>query len=824
MNTHRFIHSRLYTPIFGENRLCFDHEIIEPSHAQEVITADSEIRKNENLSDAIQRYLNAYSFQDATLQNQFDRTMFEAILLGGLMAKDPSLQYGSIPRNDIAVAEAFLSPAEIAALHLDSAVAQRAWENKDEVGIHISLRPIIDASIQKYQRLRKELNGILQEHRIGFSDPSFSGAPALTDRLSRNEYFSLLLMMFQNLESEVETASAMGIDGLRDHLANDVGASLIASGSAIPLSDDRKRAHRILADVTLKHMGTAEALSRFGIFIGPELRSQYRDTVSGKIGTIPAGETAFAWEQDPMKALHFFSEVGFTHTDESKQFVEALDYYFGPRQPPAGPAPAMSVEDVRSVLHLVAQSLMEGQGELSRGAEKRIQLREEVDFSRKVEEAAGNAWEYIKNFKEHPIGSAAMGLLGFIAIRKLWNFVFPGKDEKTARWKTWLGWAFLGGTAITLYQKHTYGSSTLDKGINLFEKKLEDFHLKEKRLSPDQQTLPNYWAKELEITDQQKKNCLFILEDQDAKSTLDWYGTMKRAKDDGQDISKRARTGDLKLPFDVRKYGYVFGEKGKDEIAAVFYETLKTFFENRGSAILNGKIPAYLNRGTQDAHTIGYQYIRSRYLERTFYFTMALAIAEPVHVQIGSSAIDILKDDKVWEEKKDEIKHLIGDELFFNLCVARSIYARETKEVSPCDMKMWTIFMFEADGSGLMKFGDGQAATLFASLHDEANSLANSINHDLGGPSLLPATPPGTPPPAGPAYSSGVPPPLPPAASTGAAPLSGPAPIGGAPPLSGPTPTAGPSPLPGSGPTVGTPPLSGPAPTIGAPPSTVPTI
>jgi hypothetical protein len=603
--------------------------------------------------------------------------------------------------------------------------ASEAWKQNDSSKIAENLSPAIERSIQVYIEWKNSLNAILEKNRLGLADPTLSGGPREADQLSRGEYFSLMHMMSQGLEKDVDAAAKNGIQALRNSIAS--------TGTPVQLTD-RKRGQNILTDLTIQPMGSAETLSRFGIVLGPEFRTEYRDAVAGKALGIDGrplmqpGDTAADWERVPMKALEFFTRsTSVTHTPEMQKFVEALDFYFAPKNAKLHPgvAPQMSEQDTRSILHMIVQGLMESQTLAAKGVEQRTHLREDVNFGAKVEEAAGNVWEYLKDFREHPVGSALVGLVGIIAVRKMWNFIFPEKGKENPRWMVWTGWALLGGTAITLYQKNTQGTSWFDSLFNMSKKQLEDWKLKEKSLPPEKQTLPNYWAMECGMTNEQKKQCLSIIENQNARTVLDWYGRMKQAKESGEDIRKRP---DLKLPFSVSKYQQLFGDKDKNEIAGIFYESLTDFFKNRGVAAQNGRVPYVAPNAANDAATIGYNYVRQRYLDHACFHAMAMDIIKPVEVKIGANIVDVLNNEAEWEKQKNTIRQALGnEELFFRLAVARSLYRRETLQKDDCKMDMSTIFLFEADPALMRKFGGGQAANIMETLYKGAREKADSM-------------------------------------------------------------------------------------------------
>ncbi len=586
--------------------------------------------------------------------------------------------------------------AEIDTLQKELAT-QGTWEKGENPGYAIN----VDRTIRQYLEWKKQLDGILRDQGISVSQMQAPDAVEYNRFVTREEYFRLLLLLSRGEKRAIEEAATRRVSGLRGLFDKVQNPNDVEHHDRYFVPHNRAvlRAQNIYRDLAVDTLGPDEVLSSAGIDIGPNVRRRYARLSSGEERSpqvMRPGESAATWEMypdGPRRAYAFLTaqETGFPNTESNRRFLASLKYFYtvpeGPKHEKAEieGGNGLSRAAVDANLKLVVQSLMESQNVVAKGAEERSKLKNQVSFTEKLEKNVGGYWEYIKDYHDHPAGSLIAATAGLLVVKGLYRMLFKNKSSNLTRY---LAYAAIVGTGVGLYQQHEGGKAWWEDTW----KTMQNWWDRDHKLSPDEQTFSNYWARECKINDRQKRDCLSLVEPEDSCSVMQWYGRMNQEMQNG---GKNLNRPDLKLPFkiDPQTRSHVFGQKTDQEIAQTFYATLHDFFQNRGESIKKEGGPLSLHYGLKDPAAVGYDYIMDRYVKRHLFgmLTQALAVTRNRPDEIES----IDDNGKKIVYRQDRGVTMVTQEVMLN---------REQSRDMAHD-PMWNIFWQEANPETLRRLG-----------------------------------------------------------------------------------------------------------------------
>ncbi len=582
-------------------------------------------------------------------------------------------------------------------------------------------RPVIPVealilNVQKFKDWKSNLDAKLQAVSVRVqttqkNDP-MKGSGEL---LSTEEYFLLLSLLAEGKQDDVNDLLKFAKDPgtpeerftdaedrqqvvspamrLRKALWEKVGVDREGAKSSVPEKPSRLDALASRRrDILLPEMGPNALLNQFGIHLG-HLRHAYicerQSPVTSKPGeSKSATPEAALWPENPMLLHQFLLRSNVPQTvagdyiqsgDGNKDFLEALQYYFGDESMRQGAVqPKFSKEDTRAVVALISESLRLSDSYVINVRQEVKKLQTQLNLGTKIENYGGDIWEYLKDVKEHPIGSALLAVVGVIALKKLWGATL-GKDQATNRPITnFLLQAGVIVGAAELFYQHKEGKSL----VGAVMQKVDAMRGKELSLPAGERTLGKLWANECKLTDSHQRAALSLLEEQPTDKVFEWYRDVK-----GQD-----RTGVKmkKLPFSIKNKSEIFGQKSDEEISEIFYKALTKFFENRGAAV---KTYPWMKFTNPDDAAIGEEYLRKTYIEKGWFKYIATTLVREVKLSDdGSKIVEAL-------EKNGEFQATLQQNpaLYKQWMVFRVELIRESKKTSDAKFPMFYIFTGEMD-------------------------------------------------------------------------------------------------------------------------------
>ncbi len=714
MNTH-ISHCRqlsLTSYRASEHRLC--RNIESPDRAYEALEAGRQITGNPHLNEVLQSYTSIIQHEfnnPADRQNYLSpgvRTNFFALLLRGmlrtvtpatvvnmltgpfaipasLLPQNGVQNYTVNARTNINAIDPFALQAVPGGLDAQqTSKLQKEWV--DTSGTRIPFT-VLRRNIQEYITWRNDLNALLRNNSVPFAQEETVDAPYSTATLSRNVHFELLALWSSGDARRKEITNIVSIAGTPAERIQRITKYI--EGLNPQIRNELQIHNRIRTDITLNAMGNTEFLSRFGIIIGSFIRKRYLDQRMAGGNNVP---NAALWEAQPMLAHQFLSTTQFAELDTNRDFLQAIDFHFGPNS--SGRAPTdrapnnMQRRDVQVGISLIVQSLTESDVAMTNSTLNRVDLRNRVGIDRQIEEQAARIWEYIKEFRDHPIGSLLMGATAFIVIRSAWNLIFKRQNRNI--WN-YLAYGAAGTIAYSLYQEHQTGTSYLRQGIN----SVDSFVRSQFNLPPNQRAATHYWERELGLTDQRQKACLSILEEQPAGPVFDWYRQMTAA---------RANGGNVPLPFALSgRLREIFGQLPDSQIQELFYTTLRKFFIHRGRAARSGgwQIENQNTTGNQDEldAAVGEDYLRQIFIERRFFRSVTAQLLRTQQLQYNGQilSVDTLLQQWTLPEFQTYLRSQLPPGLYSRVATCRYILVQEDREVSTSTWNMYYIFTLQMD-------------------------------------------------------------------------------------------------------------------------------
>jgi hypothetical protein len=585
----------------------------------------------------------------------------------------------------------------------------------------------LTTQVERYQAARDTLNSMLD--KAGMRIPGVDSGKTFIrgNNLTRDEYLGLLRLVWNGDEVAVQKAIDEKLVGARKILEQN--------------KEENKRTLMVYTDISFERVGPSETLQRYGIDVGPVvirdyLRQRYQGSkqpggvqpgLPGGAAAMNPGESAGSWKlmpDGPKKALRFLNNrlAGGKEGDDmtnhpNAKFLNALRWYTENdwKEPVTDAdklaAGNMSGADVQSILGLVVEELVESEKQQDLTSNNLEDLRTRVDYVKGIENEVPKLWEYMKDFREHPVGSAILWVGAIMAVRGAWKFMTA---DRSAFSKIFWG-GLAGAIGYGLYKKNQTGEAWWDGAF----KSAKEIITKEKALPPDKRILPNYWADRLdkqrilmspagspstapELTPKKTAECFALLSEQPADKVIKWYSEMNALSP--QD---RVRRG-IQMPFNISGYRHLFGEMPQKEIGNMFYMTLHRFFEDRGRVAKRELPPemrdGIIKDGLDDAGA-GLAYIEERYVKRQYFALIGLSILRKIDVTFNKEKTVALlsswsPDDPVLKKIKAE-----NPDLYAVLDSLRSIVWSESKEQASAQWEMHYIFQFEANTEELRRSG-----------------------------------------------------------------------------------------------------------------------
>jgi hypothetical protein len=395
------------------------------------------------------------------------------------------------------------------------------------------------------------------------------------------------------------------------------------------------------------------------------------------------------------------------HTSVNDRFLDALNYWFVASDPAVqasiqrrhrGREP-LKQDDTEAILDLIIKTLTQHEGVATRSLQQQADLKEQVGPEEKLEKGVADAWEYLKDFREHPVGSAAIAGIGIVAALYLWRL--KDKEKFTPFDLTMLG-AF-GVLGVNAFIKHQTGEGILDHAKELTKKYTGVELFSSSDVPLEQQTLPNYWAKVVDsqdadkdipnnvLTENRRIACLTLLQDQRLNDVTNWYEKMELWRTNG------SRGAPPALPFPIQRAEKFFGNADRREILHYFHQTLHHFFFERGRNLPPNLRTSSLSGGS-DYAAKGLAYIRQKYMVSGLENVADNRLARfPDVITYNGKTYDLSKpqSDAMLKLRKDD------PQVYRRLLLGRLI----EKNFDWRNLKMYTVFLMEADPNGLNALG-----------------------------------------------------------------------------------------------------------------------
>lgn len=521
------------------------------------------------------------------------------------------------------------------------------------------------------------------------------------------------------------------------------------------------RMRNLFIPLSIDTLGVDESLVNFGVSISPNVIQNYIRLLGrkapdlGKRADIPGQEvllpeeevsgeqlpveSAATWEAHPERAYSALLACGMTPDgiDSNALFLRSLEYHFvmSPeqrkafddrlKQKPPGLRP-YSEENTRAILNSVIQTLMEKENIMRATHTRQEELRSSLNFGEKVEKGARNVWEYMNDISSHPLGSALAWIVAIVAVRKGWDILF-NKDSN--RFMKGIFWGSLAGIAVGLYQQNKQGKAWWES----ITPKIDELLRREKSLPPEKQTLPDYWHKELGMTEHREIICLSVLGSQPTKAILDWYDECERLGvpigGPNGNAGKPIRLPALPFTMDAKMRSRL-GEMPTQERSKLFHATLKKFLANRGAAVRR-ELPEYKPASAlQNDAALGADYIRERYIEQRLFQSIFKGVVAIGNVSVDADTLTQWMqnpNNQEWEKNMAVVQQQ-QPALYGRLLVIRDEYLQELRERDTAQWDMNMVFLLEADPAILRRQGKSQAAGYLDFINSGVAKTADALN------------------------------------------------------------------------------------------------
>ena len=569
--------------------------------------------------------------------------------------------------------------------------------------------------IEAYRNAKTELDRFLRVNRIVPPGIESADAPAARTpsgfpdtRISRTQYLSLLALMLHSSDLRRQVTGA-AVAGNPQATFQALDGLILANGAIV---NNVQEAYQV---ISLDEMGSTEALQGWGVTLGNartryiELRRRPRSLpvmqqpnprfgLPGQPQFIQVMQSgipehaltnsvppATTWRSRPQLALDFLS-AEMPQTDDNQRFLGALSHYIGSNWT-GGPVNRFTVEDVRSILDITINSLVNSEELENRTVAQTEALRKQVGLSQHVSNFAGEMRDIVMDWRENPIAAAAVGVGAYLAFKGLYHYFF--KRNRTNAENFILLPAVFGGLVYGLVQERRTGSAWWD-GIG---KRIEDW-----RNGPESTaTLTNYWAQELQSNDLLSRKLLSILQDQKVNDVMAFYDLMKSWETGG------SRPGEQPpVPATMNFTGFDFGQMGPREKGQAMYALLKRFFVNRGQSVADVGFQPPGHQGGAEAQ--GAEYIRDRYATPRYFSRIVTGQIRPYGVTVNGSILQEWGQPHVRQRLRElgESRNPNERRTFVYLVSLYDAYHEEA--VNPAqgsNYRIWHAMLFEADDGAL---------------------------------------------------------------------------------------------------------------------------
>ncbi|MSR86735.1 hypothetical protein EXS70_01010 [Candidatus Peribacteria bacterium] len=647
---------------FREARLC--HEL---EQLVEVLTASKRMQENVPMSEARALYDNAFLLRANTeLTQSTDRAYFQALVLSGMRRNQKVSIETTIGNRNRSAIQAFdvaqllpqgtgmppeadlrkagerlrevLTPAQRLQLHTNESASdielglayfnvRNRWMQEWDGNHNVHDRPrqledprfdvLIQSQVQLYLHSRTTLDAHLNTGGITLPGIESSNSPG--QRLTRSQYVALLALVWKGQGQEVLKVATGGAD-TATRITDLQGLINRNGGICVPVQHAYDR-------LVPGELGSTEALLAMNIRPGPNLSIQYIAGRRGRqpqLGTpeAPVGPDRFrspplrtgvteaqvfrridpaaTWRNNPPPAAIEFLEQHMPNEGGNTNFIKALKFHFGtPAMRATVPAAPMTRDATLAILAHIVDMLTEHERVTTQSTLQAEQLKKNINVTQTINDFAGNMSEIVRDYQNNPVLAAAVVAGGFFAIRAAYKLI-KGDYPAIVNWAGYIG---LGGLALGLYQERQTGTAWWNGLGDL----VSDFYRGEAGLPPERQTLPNYWARELQLNNAQTVACLSILQ-QDNVSTrtvCGYYADMEAWN--GTPATQPA----LPPSFNIAAFRNRFGAMDDKAIGRAIHQTLKAFFRNRGEGLAK---QGFEYRGREGgAEALGFVSIRNRY-------------------------------------------------------------------------------------------------------------------------------------------------------------------------------------------------------------------
>lgn len=610
-----------------------------------------------------------------------------------------------------------------------------AWEEKDVSRIDPL---ILDAAVERYRYAKR----ILSEERIAI--PESESAFQRSNALSRKEYLALMTILWRGsvTREDIQRARRGGFAGIR---------SLIGDPGYV---QDVAKAHGIYTDLSSGELGHEEMLH--GLDIDPGvLRQQfllYRKLPPEQGGISSEMIGTVANKGEGTRRAFLFLKQWIPPTTRNIAFMSALGFYIDKQWgADIDPDPLsklraltdkekervshMSQKDVLALLEVIRSHLQESEQTLHETNVRQKELFTERTRGEKIEEEMGNVWEYMKSFRDHPLGSGLMWVTAALLVAGTWGFL----RKSHSKWTKLLFLGAVGGSAIALYQQHKGNPSWIE---NIFGR-IEKWKGKEAQKSPEKQKVLDYWARVVDTTEMrdarevraevsthQALHIFAVLKDQPLKCVLDWYELVDKWH--LQHANTRGRNPPPTAKLDL---GMVFGDPvlskldRRDAVLKV-YEVLRRFFVDRGRKVRASGEDALLRpstlAGSSVDEKVGNAYITQKYTNTMHYKDL---MRNTVRENATEEDLQILGPWQPGEGVPPELQ-TVNPKLYDELIALTWMKRAKAAQIESCaKTTVWDVLFFEENFEILRRQrGGAQPATYLQQLANYAHDTAHSMN------------------------------------------------------------------------------------------------
>ena len=533
-----------------------------------------------------------------------------------------------------------------AAYRLIVTEAQIAWRDHTS-DIRDQNLLFVDVSLLWHDHIRQRLDERM--HTLGVRPPSdsmeFPGdstriGTVASQTLTRQEYLKLLRESSEN--------------GSVPNYAKP--EALINAGKITGTDPVENRLMTVFTDIGVEKLGPTETLEHMGIDVGPYTRQRYADgrmavsrdslgvpyTPRDGIDIIPS---AAEGSLNPKLGYEFLLEnMPASPGSPNQRFLASMEWHFvftdAERASRGKPLDCMEEDDTRATLQLIAQSLLEYQGRFSETMRQRKELQEEISLSQGMEDFMGNAWEYMKDFSSHPLGSALMWAAAYGAVRYIHGRFLKGE---MSAWKI----GVLGYVAYNVFQKHETGRNHMDWALE----KYDEWMGNEKLLDAKERTLPNYWLREMkdiagepglydDLTPDKERLSLALIGEAPTEQMLAWY--------EAWGVWRNASSSVPAPPLPV-EYGDYYNQLGDaitdEQVGNYLYLTLNKFFVHRGKEVKRVNISYDIPGEMSEDEGLGFAYVKEKYITHRFYRGMVERLDIPRNLKGFGATFEFFRDD-----------------------------------------------------------------------------------------------------------------------------------------------------------------------------------